>query len=405
MIRRQSDFSRAAALLSKPRREPASAIYVHVPFCEQKCTFCDFFTITEPQKARASSLASDWLKLCARELHLLRDIGDLSPGMPIQTIYFGGGTPSLAPPDAIAQFIAAVHEELQLMNDAEVTLELQPGTADETKCREFAAAGVTRFSVGVQTFAEAILRTTGRRHDAMDSRELIVAASQSGVLSIDLIQAWPHQSLDAFRADLNEAISFHPTNISVYELTYHEETRISRDLARGRVQPANDELRVAMFWEAERILEAAGYEHYEVSNFALPGGRSHHNENYWKLGNYAGLGAGAHSFHFPHRYENPRDAELWKEAVAVGAIARAEADSGDPQIFVLENLTTALRLKEGIDIAGFEQRFQVDFKAAFGACIQKLVEGGFAQLHSGCFRLTSLGWLRADSLGQQLLIV
>lgn len=379
------------------------SVYVHVPFCEQKCTYCDFFTVTDPQGTHP--LAGRWMALAARELELWAEAGDAPHGGPVRSVFLGGGTPSLLSPDSVAGFLQFLRTGFGMLPDTEVSLETQPGTADAATLREFAEAGVTRFSVGVQTFDPEFLSRTGRRHTVEMTRQTLRDAAATGrILSLDLIAALPGQTLDAWRRELDEALSFGPSHMSVYELTFHPGTRWYRDLTAGRMTEADEDLRITMFEEAERVLTAAGFEHYEISNYARPGFRSRHNETYWRLGNYMGLGAGAHSLVWPRRWNNPGNAAAWAAAVESGHLYRHASDPDDPDVFVAENLAMALRLLEGVDLDWFAAKVGSDLRQGRRAeRLKELETAGLVAVAGPRLRLTHEGRLRADLISEYLL--
>lgn len=383
-------------------KEPARFVYVHVPFCEQHCTFCDFFTITDA--ANGAARAAKWFDLIRREMRLWKEVGDLDAAVPLEAIYFGGGTPSLTRASTMADFLQYVKEEFALAPVAEISIEMQPGTADNAKLEAYTVAGVNRFSVGVQTFDPSILEVSGRRHTVEDTRAMLGAMNQLRLnFSIDLINAWPGQALDAWRRELDEALSWSAPHYSVYELTFKPGTEMHRQVRRGELTETDEETRLAMFDETDRVLSAAGYEHYEVSNYARPGARSRHNENYWKLGNFAGLGAGAHSFIFPHRYVNANSAHDYEQAVSAGRLFRRESDTPDHMMFMLENLQMGLRLLEGVDLDRFAERFETDLRTTRGDKLAQIVEAGFAEMNGSMLKLTSTGRVRIDALSAHLL--
>jgi len=378
------------------------SIYVHVPFCEQKCAYCDFFTITDP--GREHPLYNRWLDLCLREAELWRHAGDIRPEHEIATVFFGGGTPSLLPPGQFARFMRRLRERFAIAQDAEVTLETQPGTVTAQSLREFAEAGINRFSIGVQTFNERLLERTGRRHTVNEARDVVRGAKETGQLvSLDLIAALPGQTLDQWKGELAEGMSLEPDHISVYELTFHAGTEFHRELKKGTLRAADEEQRVAMFNHTRETLTAAGFEHYEISNYAKPGARSKHNQTYWKLGDYIGLGAGAHSFVYPHRYTNANAAADYARAIDGGRLFRRLSDTTDPVTFMLENLHMALRLVEGVDLREFGARFGSDLLEARRPRLEQLEREGLVELQGRRLRLTRPGQLQADSVTEFLI--
>ncbi len=374
----------------------AQFLYIHIPFCEARCPYCDFFTLGKG--AAAGALADSWLDLVARELDLWLAVGDLSSSESVGTIYFGGGTPSLVSGQAMQRFLDYARSRLELAPDVEITVEMQPGTADLRKLDAYAQAGVNRFSIGAQTFTPELLALLERRHSVEETIQLIRNARLFGALSIDLIAALPGQTLALWQADLEKTLEFEPHHISVYELTYYDQTRLGKWLEEGRVRQADEDLRLIIFEHTIERLASAGYEHYEISNFARPGCRSRHNENYWLLGNYIGLGAGAHSFVYPHRYFNPTNVKIYEEAIESGRLPRHLSDTLDQEIFLLENVFMGLRLVQGIHLEEFRERFGVDLLVQYGERLAHLIEADLLEVKEGRLRLTRRGLLRADAV-------
>lgn len=371
-------------------------LYIHVPFCEARCPYCDFFTYGKGGEARP--LADRWLRLIERELELWLEAGDLEQGAPLATVYFGGGTPSLISPEALGCFVSKVRSLFAFEHDAELTMEMQPGTADEDKVAAYAQAGINRFSVGVQTFSPRLLALLERRHTVEDSLALIDAVRRVGRWSIDLMTALPGQSLGDWERELENALALEPEHLSVYELTYYRGTRMTELRDKGLLQEPDEEARIRFFALTRERLCSAGYEHYEISNYARPGARSRHNENYWRLGNYVGLGAGAHSFVCPHRYVNSPDLDFYATAISEGRLARQLSDPADEEVYLLENLFMGLRLVEGVDLELFSEKFGVNPLERFGPRLRILIEEGLLEQRPNRLRLTPEGLLRADAV-------
>ncbi|MCX7964137.1 MAG: radical SAM family heme chaperone HemW [Candidatus Sumerlaea chitinivorans] len=371
-------------------------VYIHVPFCEKRCPYCDFFKLEAgPQ---AAVFADEWLDLIAKEIQLLEVIGDIARSNPVATIYFGGGTPSLISAHKMHHFLQWFREHFAWASDIEVTVEMQPGTADEQKIAEYVAAGVNRFSIGAQTFNPALLARLERRHTVEQTFELIRLAKKYASTSIDLICALPGQTLAMWQQELETLLSWEVPHVSVYELTFYRGTRLGEAFERGDVRQSEEDLRIAIFEATADKLTRAGYEHYEISNFAQPGKRSRHNVNYWRLGNYVGLGAGAHSFLFPHRYLNPNNVTAYRESIEKGILPRVLTDPRDRDVLLMENLQMALRLREGVSRTDFEQRFGVDPVEWLKPKLEVLRETGFADWDETRCWLTFAGWLRFDSI-------
>ncbi|HZR83840.1 MAG TPA: radical SAM family heme chaperone HemW [Candidatus Binatia bacterium] len=389
-----------------------AALYVHIPYCLAKCPYCDFNSYaarTWPEAEYAAALERELAHHAASEP--FRDAE-------IATIFFGGGTPSLFEPKTIARLLDAAARELRVAADAEITLEANPGTVEEGRLRGFRAAGVNRMSFGVQSFQPELLEALGRRHSVDDSRAALAAARRAGFenLSLDLIYAVPGQSLAACEADVDEAIAIAPDHVSAYNLTYEKGTAMFRDLSAGRIAPAGEELEIAMFRTVGDRLAAAGYARYEISNYARPGRAARHNQAYWRGLPYLGLGAGAHSFApaddagsarapgeaadgaaFGARWENLRDPNRYREAVAARGSAIASRESLTRAQAMGEACWLGLRETRGIDAEGFRRRFGEPLADAFPH-VAELAREGLVEWRGEELVLTERGLLLADGV-------
>ncbi len=377
-------------------------LYIHVPFCEQKCAYCDFFTVTDPK--RVHPLFDQWLDLCLAELRLWMRRYPRLVGRPVETMFFGGGTPSLLPPDRFAQFIGALKAEFPVSAAAEVTLETQPATLSPADYYAMTQAGINRFSIGVQTFNERLLMPTARRHTVTDAEETLRRATDSGAaVSLDMICALPGQTIAEWQDDLQRAISFTPDHMSVYEMTFHAGTQYYRQWKRGVISEADDAIRAEMFQYTRARLTEVGYIHYEISNYARPGNESLHNRIYWTLSNFIGLGAGAHSYIGGHRFENPRSADDYARAIKAGRLFARPHDSLDPDITLIENLQMALRLTKGVNLNWLTDRLGQDIRLTRGSKLAELEARNWITLTKSHLSLTQEGQLQADSVSEYLL--
>jgi oxygen-independent coproporphyrinogen-3 oxidase len=328
---------------------PPLSIYVHLPWCLKKCPYCDF----NSHEARGNAPE-------ARYLEALR--ADLEAALPfiwgrrVHSIFIGGGTPSLFSPASIDQLITDIRARLSLEPGCEITLEANPGTFERDRFRGYRAAGVTRLSIGVQSFDDEKLKAIGRVHDAAQARAAVEEASQAfDTFNIDLMYALPGQTVDELHTDLRQALAYAPPHLSIYHLTIEANTVF----AKHPPSVPDDDTAFDMLDVITEQAEAAGLARYEVSAFARPGHRCVHNQNYWQFGDYLGIGAGAHSkLSFPHRvirqarYRDP--ASYMAHALAGGAIAQDEEVPRDQLPF--EFMLNALRLKEGFELARFTER-------------------------------------------------
>jgi putative oxygen-independent coproporphyrinogen III oxidase len=328
---------------------PPLSLYVHLPWCLKKCPYCDFNS--HEQKSGVPE---------ARYLDALR--ADLEAALPfiwgrrVHSIFIGGGTPSLFSPASIDQLITDIRARLPLEPGCEITLEANPGTFEKDRFRGYRAAGVTRLSIGVQSFNDEKLQAIGRVHDAAQARAAVEEAREAfDTFNIDLMYALPGQTPDELRADLQQALAFQPPHLSIYHLTIEANTFF----AKHPPQVPDDDTAFDMLDIITEQAAASGLERYEVSAFARPGHRCVHNLNYWQFGDYLGIGAGAHSkLSFPHRvvrqtrYRDP--ARYMDQALAGAAITQDEEVPRDQLPF--EFMLNALRLKEGFELARFTER-------------------------------------------------
>jgi oxygen-independent coproporphyrinogen-3 oxidase len=333
---------------------PPLALYVHIPWCVRKCPYCDFNSHAAqdiPQQQYVDALARD----LASELPFVN-------GRKLQSIFFGGGTPSLFAPEAIATIIDNARRQIGFADDLEITLEANPGTVEQQKFAGFHAAGVNRISLGIQSFEPAHLKALGRIHDRAQALTAIDAVRKAGFdnFNIDLMHGLPGQTEAHAIADLQTALQFSPPHLSWYQLTIEPNTEFFR---RPPLLPEDDTL-AAIQDAGEALLAQHGFVHYEVSAFAKPGREARHNTNYWEFGDYIGIGAGAHGkLTRAARNENPPLKILRRSKTRLPAhyLARnddfvAEQNVIEPDELALEFLINAFRLARGVDTAMFEQR-------------------------------------------------
>ena len=332
---------------------PPMSLYVHLPWCLKKCPYCDFNSHEQnsdvPQAAYLAALMAD-----------LEAALPFIWGRRIHTIFIGGGTPSLFSPASIGQLIADIRARLPLAPDCEITMEANPGTFETDRYHGYRQAGVTRLSVGVQSFNNTKLQALGRVHDADQARAAVTEASAAfDTFNLDLMYALPGQTLDELHDDLNQALAIKPPHLSIYHLTVEPNTYFAVHPPTGALALPDDDAAFDMLDVITAQTDAAGLSRYEVSAFAQTGHRCAHNLNYWQFGDYLGIGAGAHSkISFPHRvirqtrYREP--ARYMRQALAGFAV------SGDVEVsraeLPFEFMLNALRLREGFELARFAQR-------------------------------------------------
>ena len=335
-----------------------SGIYIHIPFCKSRCAYCDFFSTT--QLSRREAYVDALCKEAKRRLATLNS--KRSTPNPITTIYFGGGTPSLLSPDQIARIL----QTIDAPQAVEVTLEANPGDLTPNYLRAVREAGVNRLSIGIQSFDDEVLRLIGRRHTAAEAKAAVKAAKAAGFdnISIDLIYGIPSQystlnsQLSAWEAQIEQALQLGVQHISTYCLSYEEGTRMTHMLEQGEINEVDEDTENAMYDLLVSQLKEAGFEHYEVSNFALSGYRSKHNSSYWNRTPYIGLGAGAHSYDGARtRSWNPDNLEEYIRAQEMEETPHSESASTMATYETLtdtdlynERIMLRLRTAEGIAI-------------------------------------------------------
>ena len=350
---------------------PSLSLYVHIPWCVRKCPYCDFNSHEArgelPEQAYVAALISD-----------LESALPSIWGRPVQTVFFGGGTPSLLSADAIDRLLAAIRARVTLLPGAEITLEANPGTVEAARFAGFRAAGVNRLSVGVQSLNPKHLRALGRIHDAQQARDAIETAQACfDSINVDLMYALPGQEMEDALRDLRAVLAYSPQHLSVYHLTVEPNTYFHR----YPPQVPDDDAAAAMQEALEALLAEQGYVHYETSAFAKPGFESRHNLNYWRFGDYLGIGAGAHSkISFPDRivremrYKQPRE---YLRRVANGTPIQTASEVLAHEL-PFEFMMNAMRLTGGVETGIFQERTGLPVSAIAGR-LKKARETGLIE--------------------------
>ncbi len=354
-------------------------IYIQVPFCQTKCTYCNFHT-----GVVARERYQPYADAVCREISEAREFRAST----VDTIYIGGGTPSLLEPVALAKMLDVLRGNY-LVENSEVTLEADPETIDAQKSTAWLDAGFNRVSMGVQSFHDRELRAAGRMHRRADVFRAIEALHAAGLtnIGIDLIAGLPHQTRESWEASVSELLAIRPEHISTYLLEIDEGSRLGREsLAGGSRYSAaaipSDDAQAEFYESACERLAAAGYEHYEISNWALPGKHSRHNLKYWRREPYLGFGAGAHSFDGATRWANVHDSMRYIELIGKGISAREQIESVTAAQALDEEIFLGLRQLEGIDLDAIAARSNGEFsrrEAALRAGIQRLQSEGLIE--------------------------
>ena len=337
-------------------RPPRSA-YLHIPFCHRRCFYCDFPVVPLGDRAGGEAPAPGSASIAAYLNLLLQEIAASPPGPPLATVYFGGGTPSLLTPPQLAALLAALRRRFGLAPGAEISLELDPASFDQARLAGYLQAGVNRVSLGGQSFDDAVLAGLGRRHggaDLLEAADWLAQSRRGGALnswSLDLSQGLPGQGLGHWRGQLRQAIALAPPHLSVYDLTLEPGTVFAQRHDRGQLQLPDADLGADLMELTWAELSAAGYGHYEISNFALPGHASRHNRAYWSGAGWWGFGMGATAAPWGERLARPRTREAYAEWLGqqdsqqVNAVATGQAGPGMP---LDERLLVGLRRREGV---------------------------------------------------------
>lgn len=348
---------------------PASvALYIHFPYCLSICPYCDF-----DRQVNGREKADAYLAAVRAEMR-----GYQERRLPVHSIFFGGGTPSLMSTAQVAGLMEEAATSFELLPDAEVTLESNPGDANLARMRELRNVGVTRLSFGVQSLDDATLKALGRRHSAEEARAAVRSARAAGFsVSFDLMYALPGQSLEHWSETLEDAMALAPDHLSCYLLTVDERVPMGRDVARGRLTLPDDDLAADMYEHARRRLREQGYRQYEISNWARPGHESRHNLTYWRDGRWVGVGAGAASSLDGRRWKNAPVVERYVRALSRGRPApRSEDELPDRATARHDFLALGLRLREGVSGTEYRRRFGEELPDALGGSGRELLDAG-----------------------------
>ena len=385
------------------------SLYIHIPFCQTKCPYCDFNTY-----AGIEALIPGYVGALIREIlfwgaHLGR------PG--VSTVFFGGGTPSYLPREAIASILDAAHRSFKVSPDAEVTLEANPGDMSHAHLVSLLKAGINRLSIGVQSLEEPLLKVLGRRHSAREAMEAYGLARQAGFanISLDMMYGTPHQTLNQWRNTLHEALVLSPEHLSLYCLTLEGGTPMEQQVNLGNIPQPDPDLAADMYLMAEDLLGQAGYRHYEISNWARPGMESRHNLIYWLNRPYLGVGPGAHSYLGRCRFHNIRSPQEYVRRLTDIPLPSQAVTSVSPEVLgrvptvedietieegmeMAETMMLGMRLEEGVGLESFALRFGRSLSSVYGEQIQELTSLGLVEQSEGALRLTERGHLLGNEV-------
>ncbi|MCU0862734.1 MAG: radical SAM family heme chaperone HemW [Planctomycetes bacterium] len=380
-------------MVSSSEFEPGqgTSLYVHVPFCVVKCGYCDFNSYVVEDR----SVHDVFLDALAAELRQQWRFGT-----PV-SVFIGGGTPSLLDPVRFERLFAILGEHVPLRECREVSMEANPESLTRDKAAIAAAHGVGRISMGVQSFHPHHLHFLDRAHSAERAEAAFAEVRAAGCrnVSIDLMFGIPTETELEWQQDLERALRLQPDHLSCYNLTFEPGTRLTHDQREGRVAANDEEIDRAMFlWTRER-LAAAGFEAYEISNFAGAGGPCRHNDHYWLQGDYVGVGPGASSHRAGVRATNLKPVETWARAALAGLPCSGSAETLRPLQRASEGVWLGIRRRDGVDLAAIEQRIGVSVLTSFAPIIERQTRAGWVEFDGSRLRLTSTGLLLADRIG------
>jgi len=369
-----------------------AGLYIHTPFCVQKCSYCDFFSAPP-----SGNQLETWHLLIQRNLELIAATQTDN----IETIFFGGGTPSLLSPAQIRHILTCCRRLFSIDPHAEISLEANPATLYPQKLDGFMAAGVNRLSIGIQSFDDQTLKVLGRRHDAQQARQIFKQARAAGFnnISIDLIFALPDHTTADLRQEISQLLALAPDHVGIYGLSIEDGTSLALKVEQGLITASDEETYAASYLLLNHELTTAGYEHYEISNYALPGVRSRHNQAYWQRKTCLAAGAGAHGFDskvFGMRTSITTDLDRYRQQLQSDHNPTDLEEEFNQLQAMSETLYLSLRTSDGINRNDFEQRFGISLEAAFPQALESL--NSQLRLNDNRYSFTVEGWLLYDHL-------
>ena len=377
-----------------------AGLYVHIPFCINKCPYCDFYSITD------LSLKSEFVGALMHEMQLTRN-----DALRFDTLYIGGGTPSLLDAKNISLIIENAHQSYEILANAEITLEVNPGTITTEQLEAYRRTGVNRINIGVQSFDQANLHFLGRIHTSTDGNLAIEWTRKAGFenIGLDLIYGLPEQTIKSWLLDLRHAVEAEPQHLSCYMLTCEPGTPLDKNRQEGRFHPLSERRVKELFETTLSFLSAHGYVQYEISNFALARSdrigtqnsehnQSRHNQKYWSFVPYIGLGPSAHSFLEPHRCWNHPSVKKYIHKLAAGKLPLEGKETLSLEQLMIEAVYLGLKQTKGISVDAFDKKFGVSFKAMFGEITTGLEEKGLIKYSQNRCALTPRGMLFLDSI-------
>ncbi len=392
----------------RPWNEPLAdllesiGLYLHIPFCHTRCYYCDFNTY-----AGLLPLREPYVRALLTEVELAATLARHADGRPrrVRTLYFGGGTPSLLSADQVTRLLAACREHFAVDSEAEISLEANPGTLDQAHLTALRAAGVNRLSLGAQSFDPRLLKALGRIHSPEEISQAVSSARAAGFtsLNLDLMFGLPGQGMSQWRESLARALELRPEHLSLYSLIVEEGTPFYTWVEEGKISPGDEDLCAEMYEYADALLQQAGYENYEISNWALPGHQCQHNLIYWYNLPYLGLGAGAHSCFQGRRFSNVLEPRTYIRLLTARQRPEAESERLSLAQAMSETAFLALRTARGLHLPSFEERFGMNFWQFAGTRLRPVAEAGLLEYDGVWLRLSRRGRLLGNAVFMRLL--
>lgn len=372
-----------------------AGLYLHIPFCKQACYYCDFHFSTDLDRQE------EMVNALVREIVLQKQFLNV----PVQTVYLGGGTPSVLHPKHLEQLLQAITTNFPVAVDAEITLEANPDDLTREKLNDLKNAGINRLSIGIQSFDDTLLRYMNRAHTGANAHQCLKNVQEAGFtnFSLDLIYALPDLTLDRWEHTLRQAIAYAPTHLSAYALTIEDRTVFGNWKKKGRLKGVDEETAAKQFEVLQSMTDVAGFEQYEISNFSRPGFYSRHNSSYWMQEPYLGIGPSAHSYDGDRRYFNVQNNALYVKAITAGKLA-AESELLTPENKINEYILTRLRTTWGCDLEFLQRTYNDDLINRCGTYLTRHMEEGLVTLSKGVLHLTRKGKLLADKITEDLMI-
>ena len=374
------------------------AIYVHIPFCQVKCPYCDFYSV-----ANSNQLIAQYSDKLQQEITFFAD--RIGPQYGISSVFFGGGTPSYVPVEVIEQTLDHLRDRFSFQTEAEITLEMNPGSCETAKLADYRRMGIHRISIGIQSFQDNELLFLGRVHKAQEARAAVHAVRKAGYenFNLDLIFAIPGQTMETWMNTLETALRYKPPHICAYNLTYEEGTPLARQRLGGAIKALPDDTELKMYKVTIERLTRAGLKQYEISNFARPGKEARHNLAYWTGQDYLGLGVGAHSYFQGKRFSKRRALRHWLSTTSAQRVDLVWDEDLHPQRRFWELLAIGLRSLKGIHVQDTATQQEIQFDERLKARIEPWILQGFLQIKDGVLSLRRKGLYYYDQIASSLI--